>query len=135
MADRFHVTVYDIRLSALFDAMGEVGKPMTRLQREVFAEAIAQAPSRSGELKRGHVNRGSRKAGPYRIRGFIENRAAHARYVHEGTHGPIYPTDNDMLLLRPSMGRGWARKRSVAGQRANPWMVRAARTVLSRHGL
>lgn len=136
MADVFKVVVYDIEISALFDAMGEVGKPMTRLQREVFMEAIAMAPARSGAIKRGHVNRGARKAGPYRIRGHIENHADHAEYVHEGTSGPIFPTGGAAeFRLPPGGGYGWRRAESVSGQRANPWMMRAARTVLSRNGL
>lgn len=135
MAEPFIVTVYDVKLSALFSAMGEVGKPMTRLQREVFAAAVAEAPSRSGELKAAHVNRGSRKAGPYRTRGFIENRSRHAGYVHEGTNGPIFPVRHQNLHLKPGNGHGFKSKRWVSGQRANPWMTRAARTVLSRHGI
>lgn len=135
MAEPFIVTVYDVELSALFDRMGTVGKPMTRLQREVFLASIAAAPARSGEIKRSHVNRGARKAGPYRIRGFIQNEAPHAAYVYKGTSGPITPKRRKVLRLAAGGGHGVVFTKRVRGQRANPWMERAARTVLSRHGL
>lgn len=135
MPERFIVTVYDVEISRLFDAMGTVGRPMTRLQREIYAEAILAAPSRSGELKASHRNKGARKAGPYRIRGFIENTSAHAEFVYKGTHGPIFPRRRRFLRFPGRGGVGFTYKRWVRGQRANPWMERAARTVLSRHGI
>lgn len=129
------VKVFDIKIAELFNDAEPVGREASAINREIVAVATATAPARSGVLKVSHRNKGSLRAGPYRITGRVSNVADHAAFVHEGTYGPITPRTSPNLLLRPGNGFGFRSARSVNGQRANPWLARAGRTVLLRRGL
>lgn len=135
MAGLVRVKVYDQQISALFDRYGEVGRFGSTLNREIFAAAVARAPARTGRLKASHKNNGVLKAGRYRTTGRISATADHASFVHGGTVGPILPKRGDRLSLPRGGGFGPRVVKSVAGQRANPWMEEAARAVLLRRGL
>lgn len=78
-----------------------------------------------GQLKNSHrvsdMRRGSRNL---TIR--VINFAPHARYVHEGTTGPITPEGPSLRWAVAAGGKlRWLKKSQVRGQKENPWMERA----------
>lgn len=129
------VKVYDLEIEKMFRRNGEVGRYQRDLRRDMKTEAIRQSPKRSGDIARSHSDGGSLMSGRLRSRGYIRNSSGHASFVHEGTSGPIRPKTARFLRLPPGAGHPAIYARSVAGQAANPWIARAARTVLLRRGL
>lgn len=100
-------------------------------QRAVRVERLAKANvhSRTGELARSiHVD--YEVAPPKQTVMNVYADAEHGLYVHEGTHGPIYPTLGKYLKLPPwgAYGTVWAK--SVRGQRANPFLADALDVVI-----
>lgn len=134
------VKVFDLEISKLFNASRPVGRYAAQINREIIVAADAEAPvgNRVREphvtIRGSHVNNGTPKVGPYRISGKVSNRAPHAAYVYYGTNGPIFSHTKTTLKL-PPFGKYGIYQKEVRGQRANPWLERAARTVLSRHRL
>lgn len=136
MATRYRVTTFDSRVSSLFDP----GEPVQEFAKEVNQEALRLAhvyvPKRSRTLDLGHRNGGVLKVGRYHARGNVYNTAPYAKYVHEGTIGPIIPLHSFALTVPRAVGGlpvrhggrnimlvGPAfRKKSVGGQEANPWL-------------
>lgn len=128
------------------DEAKETGRAVKRL-------AIQKAPSRTGLLKTRHT-------GPYYaptklgLHLTVGNESSYALFVHEGTTGPILPTNpTGYLWVRPSP-HSWYRpnyepfgdgievnaggrtpRRSVAGQSAQPWLANALRQEMAtRYG-
>lgn len=118
-----------------------------RTVKQVAARTAPDGPSRVGsmptvKIKNSHgLTRTSFRAGPGAVQS-LYNRAPHAEYVHEGTHGPIYPRGRRLRIPKSSLflyrlpAGGWGEgnfvyPRSVKGQSANPWMARAARMVFA----
>lgn len=129
------VYVRNEAISAMFARSGEVGALNSRIMARITARAIAAAPSRSGALKAAHRNGGALKRGKYVNIGTVYNTSEHASYVHEGTYGPILPKTSTKMHLPAGGGYSARALSSVAGQRANPWMTRAANRVLSTYGV
>ena len=128
-----------------------------RTVKSVAARTAPDGPSRVGafevphmKLKNSHgLTRTQFRAGPGAVQS-LYNKANHAIYVHEGTDGPIMPhggylriPKSSLFLYRLPEG-AWGsrdyvfpRKKpggmpaGVRGQRANPWMARAARMVFA----
>jgi hypothetical protein len=136
MASNARVRVYDSRIAGEFLPGGDAWGFTKKVTREIETEAIVEAStaSRSGDILRSH-RRNVIPGAKYGCRGFVVNTSDHALYKHEGTVGPITPTSGDMLRLSPGGGFGVGFARSVAGQRGDPWIGRAGRTVLSRYGV
>ncbi len=142
MADSFHVSVYRPRVEFQFTSAGQVGRWATARQREIVVQAKIDAPTRYGELVMGIRAGGARKVGTS-LRRIILSTAGHSRFVHEGTTGPIFARRYGFMLVPSFDGAAPLRKggteltarRTVAGQRANPFLVRAGRTVMLRHGV
>lgn len=137
-----HVQVYRARLELLMTDAGSVGRWASARQREIAMQARVEAPTRYGDLVAGIRAGGARKTG-MTLRRIILSTAGHSRYVHEGTHGPIFANRYGTLLVPAYEGAAPLRKggtniiarRSVRGQSANPFLVRAGRKVMLRHGV
>lgn len=141
MASRLKkVNVYDARIDALFNTGEPAGRDAVTTTELIKAEAIRKSPKRTTELARSHYSSYLRN-GRFLGRGFVGNTAEHSLWVHGGTIGPIRPTTSDFMPV-PRFKGGPAKRHgapasmlrpraSVSGQRANPWILRAADTVLS----
>lgn len=134
---RYRVTIYQSRIDALFLPGGDVWGWARRMGQETMAEAIQEAPSRTGELRALHGYNVT-PAGKTQVRWTVWNDAQHARFVHEGTSGPITAASGGRLRIRPAP-HSWSPVPlypvAVRGQRANPWIQRASDSVLARHGI
>jgi hypothetical protein len=143
MAARFKVTIYEPKLEEEFTSAGQVGRWASRVQREIAAESKVEAPKRTTELAASIHAAGALKVGRFALRRIIAADAGHAEFVHEGTSGPIFPKHGRFLLVPANPGdlpmrqggTNLVERESVRGQTANPFMTRAARTVLLRHGV
>jgi len=128
------VTVYQAAIRSELAPGGDVNKFVKMANREVYAEAVATAPVRTGNLKDSHVNAGVLVHG-LRAEARVNNVSPHAEWVHDGTTGPIGPTSHQFLKLPAGRNaRGFIYLRSVRGQRANPWLRRAGEKVARRLG-
>jgi hypothetical protein len=147
MATRFKVTVYDSRISGLFDPGGDANEFARDINRDTLYLAMLYVPKRSMELANSHKNLGVLKSGRYNVRGTVAADARHAVWVHEGTIGtriiplhsfamPIPFTASDLpvrqggrriFLVGPAF-----RKKSVAGQEAYPWLDMAGQQAVRR---
>lgn len=147
MTTRYRVTVFDSRISQQFDP----GFPANNFARDVNRETLRLAdfyvPKRSNELRDGHRNFGVLKAGRYQARGTVGNVTHYAGWVHDGTLGmrivplhsfamtvprragglPVRHGGTDIMYVGPGF-----RKKSVAGQEANPWLEMAGEQAVMR---
>lgn len=125
------VTVYNGRVSGLFTAGADADDFLRHYQGVLGREAFKEAPVRAtSALKRGHRMGGRLMSGPYKRRASVYNVVEYAPYVHEGVKGRIKPRGQYLSVRAAPFSRfpfGAALK-SVQGQEANPWMVRANRT-------
>ena len=97
--------------------------------------ARGQAPMRTGELMRSIEARRPTANRPYAVEGRVYAHAHYARYVHEGTTGPIMAKSGGQLRLAP-----WGRwpavyTDSVSGQAPNPFLARGLGMSMAKHGL
>lgn len=139
----FRVRIYDSQLWRQFDRQKPVGRFALQVGDEMVAEATAIAPRRGGwktehlfsKHYRQYLRRGNLEATIY-----VGNSASYAKYIHEGyptVHGRpwlVFPASE----LRYASGyrqSGSVRLRSVSGYGGNPWLSRASRTVMARHGV
>ena len=141
------VIVYDEAIVRLIQR-GDGHFWIRRKANAIRGTALALAPARTGRLKGSHRVTQNRDAGGRFQTGFIISATApYARYVHEGTGPWIYPANGKFLRLpgvnrtasrnsfrgpngNPRPGRTGERStvvRKVRGQKANPWLERAAR--------
>lgn len=125
---RVKVEIYDSVLEAETAPGGDLNRYLARENRLVYRFAVAGAPlGKSGELKRSHVNAGVRKVGRMGAVATVNNTAEHAPWVHDGTTGPIRATRGRYMSVPAARGSARRIRRiTVAGQRANPWLYRAA---------
>lgn len=144
MAVTSRVTVYRKNISAIMK-VGQGSRWIYRVSTEMVATARAEAPSRSGSLRRAHRINRLPGTNQYMARYSIQNTAEHADWVHGGTgyidgvmrvpkvpgpaRGAVLPKSQvfwtDGLNGRPS---------GVRGQSANPWLDRACSRVAMRYG-
>lgn len=138
------VTVNTTAIQSLFLPGGGVADHGKQTGRKIRAAAEADAAKfvRSGDLLLSHT-------GPFYSPTWlgghvtIGNTSDHARFVHEGTQGPILPRNHTgYLWIRPfphsrfAFDPSWAEFGGrtplprVRGQRANPWMARAMDRVI-----
>ena len=130
MADDVRVVIYDSVITAMNYPGGQVWHWASQRRAKIERLARVFAPSRSGTLKE---NIFSEWSGSSRDQVQMEVFAAvkYAKWVHEGAYGPIYPKEAANLYL-PAYGI-WSARRVpfVEGQFANPFLVRAMRTVMA----
>jgi hypothetical protein len=146
------VTVNEFAIAQLVQE--DVGRYGNSMGRRIKGVAEGIAPRRSGTLAGSHRYRGFLYRGRYKVGTRVENTADHALFVHEGTTGPILPKRGRYLIVPKTRGvtplrgaavmtrnfRGeavrakspWGLHRSVAGQRAQPWLREAGETVAFR---
>ena len=134
MAFAYKTTIYKRNLQAQFQVGGQGYRWLDRVKLAMHRAAVAGAPMRAGTIKRSH-NSYIRGINQWACAATISNSAPHAEFVHEGTTGPITPTDAP--YLRVPIARGATRRfnaSSVRGQAANPWLARACGRVAARRG-
>ncbi len=126
--------VYPERMN--YPPNGTVFKFARRLATETMGYAIPLAPEGdTGDLKASHDV--SATPIPGGVVSSVRNTAEHAVWVHEGTgiYGPyatpIVPTTHKVMVFYWN-GTLQAR-RSVRGQRANPWLATALEITKARH--
>lgn len=134
MATAYSVRVYRNRIPPIFRAGGEGNRWMYRVSVAMMRESIARAPARTGQLKSRHRISPARSANQYAATFQITNDSDHAGYVHDGTTGPILPSNATRLVLPAGGGYPKIFAKSVSGQRANPWLDNACTTVAIRYG-
>lgn len=133
------VTINYLAIQSLFEPGGDVYRFMRRIGTEIKTEAEATAPvGLTGNLKRSHrlfVTPETR----YGCFATVRNDARHASWVHNGTasngSGYIFPKRAARLGPFPGLSGVLIMPNKVRGQRANPWLNRAGRTVMSRYGV
>lgn len=141
---RYRVKVFETAIGSLFAPGGDAWDFGTKVRAEIIAKSKQPGfvPRRSGALAAGTVDGGQLKSGRYGCRGYIGNNVEHALWVHEGTRPVITPNSARHLKvpIRRSIVSGAASPRgsvffpkSVHGQKANPWLDRAALAVLSKY--
>lgn len=98
--------------------------------KEIERMARLLAPKRTGRLAASHVTLPTRGSNQYHKVYRVSAQAYYSRYVHDGTHGPITGR-NGWVKIPAARARGSRTVvvRSVRGQRANPWLARAAMLV------
>jgi hypothetical protein len=132
-----------------------------RLANEIELEATFEAPAKSGNLRSSHSVQNRNQLGQYSTGHSVVNSARHAAWVHNGTgvYGPrgmpIFPVNTPQrkyMHVPPGYGFLWkiTTRKGVPfydvsdpyghlemslGTKSNPWLLRAARTVLAREGL
>lgn len=170
MAGRTKVIVYDTQIAKLFDQ----GENAVEFLKDVIDSILARAENievprgnaQSGRIRQGwnslarsHKSSGVLRRGIYGAGGSAYNDAPHARWVHEGVEGRIYPTSSSHLAIPVPVGtpvlrqstptgpygyknrkkvevparRGFILVPSVAGQEANPWLARAGNAVVAEY--
>lgn len=138
MAVGFTVRIDRKALSGEFQTRGQAGRWIRMVGREMLALSKNQAPSRSGGLRRSHgISRGRVGMGwgnQYAAAYNIYADAGHAEYVHQGTRSPITARGGGKMRLSPGGGYGVLYRRSVRGQKANPWLDRACTAIAIRFG-
>lgn len=99
--------------------------------KEIERMARVLAPKRTGRLAASHVTLPTIGSNQYHKVYRVSAQAYYSRYVHEGTTGPITGRNGWLKLpgRNPNPGRVTGKGTvvmSVRGQRANPWLARAA---------
>jgi hypothetical protein len=150
-----NVSVDDEAIAKLFvpGLNGDGWHWMRRVGNQHKDFAIAAAPQRTGFLATQHKV-SLQPNGKYQCRYSVANYAPYARYVHEGTTGPIHSNRTTMaeinadyaaglssvtphMVVRPSPHswfNGPVPLLWVEGQSAQPWIVDAAEIIFSIYG-
>lgn len=101
--------------------------------KEIERMARVLAPKRTGRLAASHVTLPTVGSNQYHKVYRVSAQAYYSRYVHEGTTGPITGRNGWLKLPAGRTGAPFAAKTRVvmlvSGQRANPWLARAAMAV------
>lgn len=138
MAVGFGYQIYYRELAGEFRSRGQGGRWINMVGKQMLILSKNQAPSRSGKLRRSHgKSRGRVGVGfgnQYTQVYHIYADAPHAEYVHEGTHSPITAKGGGRMRLPAGGGYGVLYRKSVRGQKANPWLDRACTTIAIRYG-
>ena len=136
--NRIRVSVNSAAIESMFMPGGDVWAWGRDTGYEINAVARATAPSRTGHLRSAH---GMLQVpnGRTQVRTVVYNDADHARYVHDGTVGPIMSTRPGGMMIVDPAPRSWFTRptavHEVRGQRAQPWLREAMEDVLARRGI
>lgn len=139
MARPARVTINYGAIASLFQNGGEVMTFTRRVTNQIKDAAIIEAPlGASGSIKRSHRVFVTPST-VYGCHGTLRNDSLHGAFVHGGTAGNgagyIFPTHGPRLGPFPGLSGTLIMPDKVRGQRANPWMRRAARQVMLRYGV
>lgn len=136
MSFSYSVTVYRRNLQAEFQVGGQgyTWMDKVRLEMHTRAKAAAAGFTRSGDILNSHRSY-QRGINQWACRFEIINESDHAKYKHQGTYGPIVPTDSPFLWVpaRP-MGTWRIARASVNGQIGQPWLDNACTSVALGYG-
>ena len=130
------VVVFEGTISRLVQAGS--GRRWTKRKADAIRRtAIVLAPARTGRLKGSHRTTQNRDVlGRYQTGFIVSATAPYSSYVHGGTGPWITPKNGRYLRIpgpNPRRPAHWKSSRTstvvrrVRGQRANPWLLRAAR--------
>lgn len=106
----------------------------SHVRRPALAAARSSTPTRTGTMAALNYSRmGANKSGLWVQLG---NMAGYAKYVHEGTQGPIVPRRGEYLKLgsHSPTGPGFPQfmyLKEVSGQDAQPWLSRSMARILN----
>lgn len=134
------IEIFDSRIDGLFQPRGFVHREIVKLTAETKALAIATAPINKNGASQGmatptrHKSETKNRGGRYTT-SKITNTAPYAAFVHEGTTGPIFSDSGNKMPVGQSAGNIFAYRLIVRGQRAQPWLERAAMTAARRRGV
>lgn len=140
------VKVFDNSIDHLF-ALGQDAADFTvKTTREILYLAANTTPGKGTPSRSGHLSDSHYKNylhnGRFIGRGYVGNSASYAAAVHEGVPGPIFPHGEFLLIPKSiaykpkrSGGTQIMKVSSVRGQVPKPWIRRAARIVLAKHGM
>lgn len=133
------VTINPAGISRLFQPGGDVYRFTRGVGKEIETLATLTAPmGLTGSIKRSHRVFVT-PSGMYGCFATVRNDSLHAAFVHKGTAGNgagfIRPKHAQRLGPFISLQGGIIFPSKVRGQRANPWLSRAANTVMSKHGV
>lgn len=137
MVDNYRVTVYNSRIISLIQ-VGEVGRWSHRTAKDMENLARLTAPARSGRLKSSHVTLPGIGSNQYHKRWRVSALAPYGVYVHQGTGlyskwgAHMITAQNGQRMGPINDGRGPRFIGASKGQRANPWLERAAMVTAAR---
>ena len=119
---------------------GPMGRMLNSVTRTARDDARKIAPKRSSRLSRGIGINLAKRDGYLQLQGVLYANARHARWVHEGTKGPIKARGGKGLRVPRKRGssvsgsslpnKAVIYKTSVRGQKANPFLARAITSAL-----
>lgn len=140
MAKPVRYRIIERNVQRLAAPVGPMADMLNDVTKKAKTLAKASAPSRSGTLRRGININYAKPNGYLRLQGVLYANARHALWVHDGTTGPIKATGGGFMRVpqnRRSPVRGAAlpnkqvlAKRSVRGQRSQPFLSTAIRKAL-----
>lgn len=129
MAKPISYRVHENAVMAYMRPGGEVYDELDKIGRNISKYGKAFAPKRTGDLARNIRANRPKTEGPYKGSVLVYNNIRYARYVHEGTTGPIRAKSGKAMRFRTKRGAGpYMFAMSVSGQRANPYLERAVET-------
>ncbi len=130
MVETYRVTVYDAKIVSLVQ-VGDVARWTRETAKEVERVARVLAPKRTMRLANSHVTLPTLGSNQYQKRYRISAMAPHAHFVHGGTgiYGPTHAPIDVGKPMGPIPGPGPRYIRRSMGQRAQPWLERAAEAV------
>lgn len=130
---RVSVRVDYAAIQGLFEPSGGVGRFGRGVNRRAEALARVAAPSRTGRL------RGSITSSPavthYGYKVTIGSNRKYARWVNDGTAGPITPKHSRWLAVGKREGKKPIYKRFVAGQAAQHFLERGINEAFTAAGI
>lgn len=139
------VKVYPVAIQSMFVPGGQVHAFGRQLRRDVMFATRRAAPKRSGVLRRS-IRADRVGTNQYGVRVNVKAWAPHAKWVNDGTTGPIFPSSSRALVLYafPPLRTGipgryqrfqGAHKESVDGQRGQHFMAKGMTAGLAKNRL
>ena len=127
--DGVYVEVYDSKIEAMSAPGGMVFKWAYQRSRKIERLAKAAAPKRTGRLAASISSSYDKVPNGVIMR--VSAGASYARYVHEGTYGPIVSPRGRKMFLHPAWGgHPTMHKWAVNGQRPQPFLAEALHVVM-----
>lgn len=130
------VVVNDAAIASLFGEHSEIGRLTGALSTAARSLAVASAPKRTERLA-GSVRSYANRHYTYGRRMAVYSDLHYARFVEQGTRTPITsnrPGGWMKVPARPGATR-YIMRRSVSGQRANPFMAEALELACNMRGI
>lgn len=125
----YRVYVFDSKIISIVQT-GDGDRWTHAKAKQIERMARTLAPKRTGRLAASHVTLPTRGSNQYHKVYRVSAQAYYSRFVHEGTTGPITGRNGWVKIPAARSGAPYSPKlrvvRSVRGQRANPWLARAA---------